>query len=343
MLKEKIQKLYIKYERYVSPIAFFSGFVWDSLTLKRIDLLYENIVFFVYLSVAATSIVLISTTQKYARVMPLVLQFTFGGLFSAFFIFYSRSGSIMTSWFFLLALAILLIGNERFRKRYARLVFQLNIFFIALFSYSIFAVPVFIGKMGAWTFLISGLVSLILVGFFMRLLKQFKRPLIFSILGIYLIFNLLYFTNIIPPIPLSLKEIGIYHFVERNNGQYSVQFEPAPWYLFFKDFNSDFHWVKNTPVYAYSAVFAPTKLNTTIFHRWSYFDEEKDDWVKKSQLGFSISGGRDGGYRGYTMKTSMESGKWRVDVITSRGQVLGRTKFEIVEVGSLPKLESMIY
>lgn len=351
-----LKNFYTRYEKYLSPAALIGGFIWDNLTLQRIDLWLENLVILVYLFITGASILLLNAhkggwlknrfSEKFASLIPLFLQFAFGGLFSAFVVFYSKSASIWTSWPFLLFLAALLIGNELFREKYSRLVFQTSIFFIALFSYSIFSVPVFIGKMGVWVFVLSGLVSLILIGLFIFILyylsperiKQRRKFLFYSIGAIYLFFNIFYFTNIIPPIPLSLKEIGVYHNVERTSLGYKISYESPPWYLFFKDFNPDYHWSRNTPVYIYSAVFAPTKLDTKIFHLWSYYDEKKGEWIVKDKLGFSIFGGRDGGYRGYSFKTNIIPGKWSVDVITERNQLLGRVKFEVIEVDFMPEL-----
>lgn len=342
MLK-KIEKIYLKYERRLLPLAFFLGFVWDSLTLRRIDLWFENLVFLVHLLILGT-VIFILNTRRPNKYLPLVMQFSFGALFSAFFIFYSRSSSLMASWPFLVLLFGLLVGNEVFRKRYSKFIFQLSIYFIVVFSYFIFAIPILVGKMGAGVFLVSGFASLVFIALFACILS-FKnwRSLSFSILAIYLFFNVLYFTNIIPPIPLSVKESGIYHSVSRlDSGEYVVGSESTPWYLFYKDFNPKFHWQEGTSVYSYSAVFAPTKIDTKIFHRWSYFDKEKNDWVETNRIGFAISGGRGGGFRGYTLKNSVTPGKWRVDVITERGQIVGRTNFEIIKVEVAPELETKI-
>ena len=61
--------------------------------------------------------------------------------------------------------------------------------------------------------------------------------------------------------------------------------------------------------------------------------------MSRSRVVFSIVGGRDGGYRGYSLKTNMESGWWRVRVETTRGQVLGQAQFTVETVSSLPVLE----
>ncbi|MEA3272623.1 MAG: DUF2914 domain-containing protein [Patescibacteria group bacterium] len=358
MITTMLKKLFTKYEHYLSPGALIGGFVWDNFTLQRIDLWLENLVILTYLFITGASILFLNAhsggkfrnkfSDKFVKLIPLFLQFAFGGLFSAFVIFYTKSADIWTSWPFLLVLAGLLLGNELFRERYKRFVFQLSIYFVALFSYSIFAVPVFVGQIGAWVFILSGFLSLALIVAFVFIISRFlpveilqnKRLITYSIGGIYLLFNIFYFTNIMPPAPLALKEGGVYHYVERlETGDYFVRYESPPWYLFFKDYNPIVHLTPNQPVYVYGAIFAPTKLNTKIVHRWAYYNERRGEWIVTDKLGYQIFGGRDGGYRGYTYKSNTTPGKWRVDIITERGQVLGRMKFDVTSVESPPDLK----
>src|SRR3989339_52483 len=330
MLINKIKVFYIKYEDYASPLFLLGGFVFDNLTLRRIDLWAENLMMIIYLGIALVGVLFINFFhagriqylffKKLAVYFPFILQFVFGGLFSAFFIFYFRSASIGTSWLFILMLATILVGNEKFQKRYLRFNFQISIFFIALFSYMVFALPIFLGRMGVGIFLLSGIFSLVFAG-----------------LIIFLVF-----LNIIPPIPLVLKEDNVYHEVKKIQSGYEVSLEPFTWRGLFNREDSMIHWQKGKPVYYYSAIFAPTKISANIFHRWSYFDITKGNWVISDTLSFKITGGRDGGYRGYSFKYGMKPGKWRVDVVTDRGQILGGKKFEVVEVNIPPKLEKRI-
>jgi len=345
------------------PSAFVFGFILDSLTLQRIDLWFENLVFIVHLFILCVAIFLINAheserffrfliPQKLVSFLMFVMQFSFGALFSAFFIFYSRSASLASSWPFLLFLLLMLFGNEVFRKSYGRLVFQLSLFFIILFSYSIFIVPVVLGKIGVDIFILSGIVSLVFIGIFIFILSSLikeklakvKSLLTFFILLIFAVFNVFYFTNIIPPIPLSLKEIGVYHSVLRNKeGGYIAMRENVPWYRVEKLFGSKVHWVSGGSVYVYSAVFAPTRINTKIYHEWEHYDGKSEEWVTTNKIGFPIVGGRDGGYRGYTTKESIVSGKWRVNVITERGQIIGRKTFEVIESDTTPELEATAF
>lgn len=375
---QKTKEFLHRNEQYLSPIAMLCGFVIDNLTLRRIDLLVENLVIVSYLAIALVCIIFINyyegreyvlleddslrsklkrlinfkkhkekVLEKISIFAPFLLQLVFGGLFSVFVVFYTRSASIFNSWPFILFLFLLLIGNEFFREKYSKISFQLLILFIAVFSYSVFFVPIVLGKMGVFSFLLSGFLSLAIITLVFRIVRFFipkklelaKESIWKGIVFIYLVFNFLYFSNIIPPIPLSLTDDGVFHSLQRLGSTYQVEYEPAPWYQIFNDEDSTVRWRPGARVYYYSAIFAPTKISTKIYHKWSFFDEKKSKWVEKSLLNYPIMGGRDEGYRGYSYKSGLAEGDWRVEVVTERGQVLGRKDFKIIEVGIKPKLK----
>lgn len=353
-----IKGLYFRYEAWFSPAALLAGFVVDNLTLRRIDLLAENLVIISYLAIALLSILFLSLYEagrlenKYlvrlAKFTPFVLQFSFGGLFSAFFVFYRRSSSLAAGWPFLIIILALLVGNEGFRERYQRLTFRLSVFFMALFSYSVFAWPVLLSKIGPGIFLLSGLfcwlvMALIVVSVHKaapEALEKSRISLPVSLVLIYLGFNILYFTNLIPPIPLSLQSSGVYHSLSRSGGSYELCYEKAPWYFFWQDYSPVFHWRPGERVYYFTAIFAPAEFNLPVYHHWQYFDEESSEWISSSRLGFPISGGRDRGYRGYSYKQNVKPGKWRIDTMAGRGRIMGRTVFTI-EPGEAADLETI--
>jgi len=343
----QVEEWYYRHERFVSAGALLLGFVIDNFTLTRVDLLFDNVVLLSYLVIAFVGIVVFNLIdigklrghffEKIAPLFPLLAQFAFGGLFSGYFIFYSRSASVFSSWVFVFILIALLIGNERFKKQYLRFRFQMSIFFIALFSFVIFSVPTFIGKIGTHIFIFSGLLSVAIMICILWMLKNVmpekieatRNTLAASISGIFLLFNFLYFSNAIPPLPLSLKDIGLYHSAERMRDGYLVLYEDAPWYRFYRDYDTTFHLIPGESVYVFSSVFAPTRLETKILHQWQKFDEETGIWTTTDTFSFPIVGGRDGGYRGFTRKSSVSGGKWRVNVITEHGQIVGRISFYI--------------
>jgi len=345
-MTERMKQLYLAHERHITTGAFILGFVIDNFTLQRIDLLFENLVLFGYIFVSALSIIVIGVANKkqattarrsfVQHTAPLTLQFAFGGLFSGFFIFYTRSATLAASWPFLLVLLILLLGNELLKRYYTRLTLQISVFFFALYSFLIFYTPIVLHTMNGWVFLLSGVLSLMVMVLFIKVLSFFipdqvrRAKYVFgaSIGGIFLLVNVLYVTNIIPPIPLSLKDAGVYHNVERVDGRYQVTQEPKPWYAFIQTTNT-IHKTDNTPVYVFSSVFAPTDLNVPIIHEWQFYDEVKEEWTTTDELTFTISGGRDGGYRGFSRKRNIPAGTWRVNIKTEQGLLIGRETFKV--------------
>lgn len=347
-LSHKIEVFYEKHERHISSFALIAGFIFDSFTLQRIDLLFENLTIISYLVISGGSIILLNYFKedpprrnlfvKAQNFLPLFIQFAFGGLFSGFFIFYTRSATLSSSWLFMLILLGLLVGNEFFRKYYERLTFQVSIYFVAVFSFAIFFVPVILKTMGAVIFVLSGVVSLFFIYMFSLALfqvvpkryKSHKAELRNTIVSIFVIINILYFSNLIPPIPLALKDASIFYSVERVGENYQAVREKRSWYESLPFFFTETIYVgAGAPLYAFSSIFAPTNLNTVIVHDWQYFDEERDGWVSTTKISFPIRGGRDGGYRGFSRKENLAEGKWRVDVKTLRGQIIGRVRFNV--------------
>ena len=159
-----------------------------------------------------------------------------------------------------------------------------------------------------------------------------------AIIGISFIINFLYFTNLIPPIPLSLKDAGIFYTVKRNPaGNYNVTYEESGWKNYFKLY-PDFKEAPNSLIYAYSAIFSPTDLNLTIIHEWQYYDQKQKKWISDSEINLPVVGGRDQGFRTYSLRSNLNPGKWRVNVKTQSGQIIGRLRFNIILVNTEPNL-----
>jgi hypothetical protein len=355
-LPRSVEELADWYMRYISPLALVAGFIVDNLfLLRRVDLVLGNVLLGSYLAIAALGILFLNAVESgrlrsrfilaITPLVPVVVQFAFGGLFSGYLSLYSRSASLPVAWIFVTVLAALLLGNERFVRLYRRFTFQLSVFFTVLFSFLIFFLPLVFHSLGAHMFVFAGALSAVVTALFLRLLalvapetvERERWPLIRALIGIFFVFNILYFSNAIPPLPLALKDAGIYHGVERVGEEYRLLYEPLPWYQAYLRYNKTLHLTPRGSAYAYSAVFAPTGLSTSIFHEWQYREEET--WVTKAKLEFPIVGGRDGGYRGYSLKSNLAEGEWRVNVITAHGQLIGRISFTVERVASPPPLE----
>lgn len=339
---------YGRFERPVSSLSLIAGFVFDILTLKRVDTLWENLWILGHILIVGIFIILIHVNEneeggeknpgKIHFWYVNILQFFFGGLLSTYLVFYFRSADIFVTWPFLLILVIAFIANESLKRHYIRLSFQISLFFLSIYSFMIFLVPVVMHQIGTRTFLISGLISLIFILFFVRILFYFaksqigesKKMLFSLILAIFALVNFLYFTNLIPPIPLSLKDGGIFHSIEKNQeGNYDVTYEDYGWREYFELY-PDFNKTPSSPVYAYSAIFSPKNLNLTILHEWQYYSEIQSKWMTGIVIALPVVGGRDGGFRTYSMRSNLAPGKWRVNIKTKEGLLIGSLRFNVV-------------
>ncbi|MBI2485032.1 DUF2914 domain-containing protein [Candidatus Uhrbacteria bacterium] len=354
---EQWKALYKRYERILIPAILLFGVAVDFLTFRSINLQTFILLLAVYTILAGATIAymhfydekLASPTRGFAlRYMrlstPLVLQFLFGALLSASLIFYWFSGAFSVSWPLLVLVALLMIGNDQWRHIYLRPTVQLGVYFFTLFSLFTLALPFFLNSIEPQIFFLSGFLSLALAGAYLRGLSSIikridniRRRIMTVFLAIFLSMNALYILNVIPPIPLSLREAGTYHRITRMGDSYTVLTEKTSWLENILP-GTTLHLERNDPAYVFSAIFAPTELRTRIVHVWQYYDPSKRAWIEKDALSFSVVGGRDAGYRGYSMKSALAPGKWRVDVQTPAGQTLGRVRFDVETVSELPKL-----
>lgn len=354
-LRVHLKTAYARFERPISSAALLGGFAFDALTLKRVDAFWENLWTVAHLAAVAVCILLVNRMENRdadpndpsnAHFWFInILQFLFGGLLSTFLVFYFRSGSLRVSWPFFLILGAAFVANEKLKLHYARLTFQISFFFLSLFCFTIFILPVVLHSIGTLIFLLSGAVSLVLVYLFLRLLRSVAgqnlatqhRTLRTYIVRIFAIINVLYFLNLIPPIPLSLQDASVNHAIARTaEGNYSVQSEePGP--LHFFRLIETFHTTPGASVYAYSAIFSPTSLNTKIVHEWQFY-QPKRGWTTMSRVELPVRGGRGGGYRTYSVRTGITAGAWRVNVESRNGALLGRLRFNVVLQASDPPL-----
>ncbi len=345
-----------KNERHLGAIAFVFGFGVDLVTFTVLSVSFANLAFLGYLGLAALAVALShifprldAHTHVAARIVsvvaPLAAQYAIGSLMSGFMIFYTKSADVSASWPFLALLALVFVGNEYFRTYYKYLAFQLALLFFALYAYLIFAVPLFVNRLGTPIFFASTGIAVGVYAVYLIILLRFRskdirRALRFALpstIAVLLCIQLAYFTGALPPIPLTMADAGIAHTLVHRNGNYVTQGEVAPhWYEVWKKRTT--HIVQGSPLVAYAAVSAPIKFSARVVHRWEHYDDDSRSWVTESYIAFAISGGRPGGYRGYSEYTPKKDGQWRVAVETPEGQVIGRIPFVLTFVDTAPPL-----
>jgi hypothetical protein len=363
-----VRNFYARFERPISSFSLVAGFVFDAVTLKRVDLFWDNVWVAGHLIIVAACIILINREEnrvgqelvdptdpaKLHFWMINILQFFFGGLLSTYLVFYFRSAVLMVAWPFLLILLVAFIANESLKRHFARLFFQIGFLFLSIFLFAIFIVPVIIHQIGPWIFVLSGAISLVMIGLFLFVLKLVSREVFgrnklllgVSILGVFVAVNALYFLHLIPPLPLSLQDAGVYHSIVRTtDGNYTVTYEDGGfWGKFMTYFGQyqTYHIIAGDPAYVYSAIFAPTSLTTTIIHDWQYYDQSTKRWISVDDVNLKVVGGRDAGYRTYSLESSLTPGRWRVNVKTPSDQLIGRLVFYVMESDTVPVLQTQI-
>ncbi len=343
----------------MSAVFFVSGVIYDTLTLTRIDRLQDNLILLFYLVALGFLVVLtgrhsVATVERAAlephdssisRVLikakpyyPKAMQFLFGGLFSAYAVFYSRSATLTGTGVFLGLLVLLLMANEFLRDRLSNVRLLVTLFALASFSFFTFFLPVMVGAIGTRVFLLGAALSvgvtLLVVQMIYRRSQDRSQKKVVSVGGpaIALIGLLIgfYFLNWIPPVPLSMKFGGMYREVQKQDDRFVLSFD-REWYQVWKRSQNPFP--ADEPVYCFTAIFAPVALNTTVYHHWYFRTNSDKPFIHADRIPIKIVGGREGGYRAYTFKQRLDPGDWRVDVETEDGRVVGQVSVVVAEQG----------
>lgn len=344
-----------RYRTHLSAVSMLAGFVSDYMLLGRIDLPTTQSLLGAYLLLAAVSIALLHAAeaqavegvlQRWRNLFPMAIQFALGSLWSGLLVFYARTAVFATSWPFLLLLLAIFIGNEIFHRYVSRLVFSTTLLFFALISFSVLIVPIYLHAIGTRIFLLSGGVAVLvfLVYCWILALLGGRRfaPARWKMLGgglaVFAVLNLFYFTNVLPPLPLALAASGVYQRIHKSGPVYVAVGEAQPWYMRF-GWPQTIYLAPGAPVSVFSSVFAPIALSTRIRHEWEWYSPRTHSWIHEGSVTFMVSGGRNGGYRGYTTKHDPANGQWRVDIETEGDRLIGRVRFRVEHTKTLPMLD----
>jgi hypothetical protein len=267
------------------------------------------------------------------------IHFLFGSLLSGYALFYSKSAGGLHSLAFVALVGSLLFANElpHFRRLGPPVRFALFGFCIS--SYFAYVIPVLVGFLRSWLFAVATLLGAGSGWLLYRLLRRWgveKRTALFRVLlpavAVQVLLLGLHGFRMIPPVPLAVKQIGIYHKVEREGAGYVLWRRPRVGGLF----TALAEWIQPTftarpgdAIYCYARIFAPARFSDEVRVRWSYQDP-RWGWQTWDAIPMKIAGGREEGFRGYAFKQNYAPGKWRVAVETEGGREIGTLTFTVV-------------
>lgn len=343
--KTKFFTFYEKHELIVSVLTFIAGFLFDVLTLGRIDDLFNLIQQAIYLIVLGTlllleiklylgALILNQRAQKLWQYHNLVVHFLFGSLLSAYTIFYYTSASNITSFVFILLLTTFMLANEFPQIRKVGLPIRVILFSICILSYFLFVYPIMMGHVGQFPFWLGFLSSCFIVGFILKLnfkdrsdYTKLKSQVLYPVAGVHLFFILGYFFNLIPPVPLAIKKIGIYYEVIKKDGDYIGKHTGLGWKIWHTG-SQDFKARADDKVTVLLSIFSPASFKDKIYLKW-YFHDDKRGRILEDTIPLTILGGRDKGFRGFATKGNYRPGPWEVVVETSDGRQVGQIELTV--------------
>jgi hypothetical protein len=331
-LVKSLKEFRLNHPHAVTVIVFLLGFLFDIFTLGRVDDLLNFFSHLAYLILLISIYSKLNFTISNSKLRLVefykndIFHFLTGSLLSSFTIYYVKSSSLTQSSIFILFVLALLVINEAEIFQKSSDWIKLLVLQFCVTSFTIIYLPVLIGITGTITFIISVILSsLVLPYIFKKLKNESYLHSIGSALVTSLSFFILYIFNIIPPVPLSIKEIGVYHQIKKVDNKYKL-YKEVPFWKFWAQGDQDFIAQKNDKVYIYARIFAPKRFKEKVYIQWEKWNKT---WKTSDKIPMSITGGNSWGYKAYSYKSNYTPGIWRAKIITEDSRELGRVNFHI--------------
>src|SRR5689334_7466472 len=239
----RLRLYYQKNEQRIAVLSFISGFLFDILMVDRADSWHAIAQQLAYLAVILAALTqmfledgrpqpdpasLFFLKRWYYQYRTALVHFFLGTLLNVYTIFFFKSASLLVSFGFLVFLVLLLWANESERVKSMGLPFKFTLLALCTLCFSANVVPIFVGSIGVTVFLASmlaGCVPQIGVAWWIRkrkpdLFRRARRQMLVPLGCVLVGFLVFYYVRLIPPVPLSIPFIGVYHSVEKTGDEY---------------------------------------------------------------------------------------------------------------------------
>ncbi len=333
-------------------LFFFAGFLFDVVLLHRIDSTPLLVHQATYLVLSAALIfwdhrlaVLgrepAGVWGKIASFRLWVMHFFLGTLLNAFLVFYFRASSGFFAFVFIVLLSLVIVANELPRFREQGPIVRVALLSFATTSFLAYLLPVVWGALRTWQYFAAIVIgTFVTVGAFRFFTVYTKDPnwtarrgLLPGLL-VQVTLLVLYVLEAIPPVPLSLKHIGVYSQVTALRDEAGVHYtlakqHQAPW-KFWKWNAHELVAMPGEKAWVFVRIFAPARFEDSVAFAWE-FDDPQTGWTQRGNPYRSrLSGGNEEGYRTFAYSTVSRAGEYRVRVLTEDGREIGRTTFTYV-------------
>ena len=334
--------------RFLPAIAFFCGFIWDSVTMGRVVSFYDLLLLTTYYCGAGLILILLVREIKpqWENWFIFFIQFFFGGLFSALVVFYFKSSGSLYTFFVVIGLVILLVGNEFLAEKYRSRTLNWAMLAACGTMYLNFLIPHIAHSVKPGWFYLSCVISLLLVfavhGFASAKRREsmpldikkneYRRDLrqMIPAVGVVLLLVMLYQVRLIPPVPLVLTESYIGKKFSHKAGVYQCEVEKQNLWRTVGFGGDLIHYKNGERIYSLIAVFAPTRIEVDLEQRWWLHDDKRSRWLARGVIPLSMVGGRKAGWRTYSyIQKVVRSGDWKVETALKDGAVLAVDYFTL--------------
>ncbi len=269
-------------------------------------------------------------TNKLSSVLSILLAFFSGSLLSYIFVLYYRSSYLAGAVPFFLFALFVIFANEYIKSKKYRTYLDVSVFYFTVTALSLFLFPFLFHSVSNIVFLYSLTVAFFLSIVYTYLLisilpkELVQKKILYAItLWAPCAFAFLYSTESIPPLPLSITSAAIYQSVEKIGNEYHVTEEVRD------GVSTTLHIREGKTLYFFTTIFAPALIKAPIEHVWELYNEETGSWNVASNVSFNVVGGREEGYRGYSMQKTTPPGRWRVSVYLDNKRLIGRHYFSL--------------
>jgi hypothetical protein len=347
---ERLRLYYAKNEQKIAVLSFICGFVFDIVTVDRVDhwvAIVQQVVYIAVILAALTQMFFeegrpaadpagrFIVVRLYYQYRTALVHFFLGTLLNVYTIFFFKSSSLLVSFGFLAFLVFLLWANESERVKSIGLPFKFTLLALCSMSFAATVVPIFVGSIGTTVFLASmlaGCVPVVAVAWWIRRRKpehfpRARRQMLVPLGAVLTGFLVFYYVRLIPPVPLSIPFIGVYHAVEKSGDEYRLSHERPIWRVW-QHGDQEFLAQPGDRIYVFFRIFSPTRFADQVQMRWFWKDDARG-WVLQDSIPIKIVGGRAEGFRGYGFKSNYQPGDWKVQVETTDGREIGRVYFSL--------------